>query len=171
MDLAAVREDVAIIGLLLKDIPARPVDLKDPNWREELSSRVPPVDEAGVAAEATAALEALLDAYESGDEQVRNQVRQIFHGHSSFSRRVGLTGRWTSAAEFRRRLIEISAQDQADTDPRDVLVGLWELCEKARERGIDVEPIIRDIASISGGVDHYGMGSTQFLIMRGLERH
>jgi hypothetical protein len=107
MDLAAVREDVAIIDLLLKDIPARPVDLKDTNWREELSSRVPPVDEAGVAAEATAALEALLDAYESGDEQVRNQVRQIFHGHSSFSRRVGLTGRWTSAAEFRRRLSSV----------------------------------------------------------------
>ncbi|MET8043745.1 hypothetical protein ABZU25_23125 [Micromonospora sp. NPDC005215] len=169
MHLAAVREDVAVIDILLRDIAERPVDLTDPDWQAKLSTRVPPVEEAGVAAEAAAALTALLDAYESGDEGVRDEVRQIFRAHHAFSWGVGLTGRWPSAtAEFRRRLVHISARDQSE-DPRDDLVEIWELCAGARGRGVDVEPIVRAVADISGEVDHLGMGSTRVLILRGLE--
>ncbi|MGC4811114.1 hypothetical protein ACLQ29_11365 [Micromonospora sp. DT228] len=169
MDLAAIREDVAVIDILLRDIGHRPVDLTDPNWQAKLSAGLPPAEEAGVAAEAAAALTTLLDAYESGDEGVRDEVRQIFRAHRHFGWGVRLTGRWSSpAAELRRRLVHISARDQSE-DPRDDLVGIWELCARARGRGVDVAPIIRAVADISGEVDHYGMGSTRLLILRGLE--
>ncbi|MEU4474986.1 hypothetical protein [Micromonospora sp. NPDC023888] len=169
MDLAAIREDVAVIDLLLRDIAHRPVDLTDPDWQAKLSAMVPPVEEAGVAAEAAAALTALLDAYESGDEGVRDEVRQIFRAHGAFGWGVGLTGQWPSAAaEFRRRLVHVSARDQSD-DPRDDLVEIWELCARARGRGVDIEPSVRAVADISGEVDHFGMGTTRLLILRGLE--
>jgi hypothetical protein len=171
MTLAAVREDVAVIDTLLRDIADRPVDLTDPDWQAKLSAAAPPAEEAGVAAEATAALAALLDSYESGDEAARDEVRRIFRAHRAFSWGVGLTGEWPSAAaEFRRRLVHVSARDQSD-DPRDDLMEIWELCEWARAREVDVEPIVRAVAGISGEVDHLGMGSTRLLIMRGLERH
>ncbi|MFG1920247.1 hypothetical protein [Micromonospora sp. NPDC048898] len=169
MNLAGIREDVAVIDVLLQDIARRPVDLADPDWQAKLSASVSPVEEAGVAAEAAAALTALLDAYEAGGEEVRDEVRQVFRAHRAFSWGVALSGGWPSAtAEFRRRLVHISARDQSE-DPRDELVGLWELCAWARGRGVDVEPIIHAVADISGEVDHFGMGSTRLLILRGLE--
>jgi hypothetical protein len=170
MNLAAVRDDVAVMDVLLSDIANRPVDLSERDWLMKLSSRVPPVEEAGVAAEAAAALAVLLDAYEHGDEPTRSDVRQVFREHSSFSWAVGLPRQWQSAAEFRRRLMLISARDQV-SDPRDELVEIWALCDRAREHGIDLEPIVREVASISADVDHHGMGSTRFLIMRGPESH
>ncbi|MEU8180746.1 hypothetical protein AB0B85_20250 [Micromonospora sp. NPDC049044] len=171
MQLATVREDVAVIDALLGDIANRPVDLTDPDWQAKLAAGVPPVEEAGVAAEAEAALTALLDAYESGDEAVRDEVRQIFRAHQAFGWGVGLTGQWPSAAaEFRRRLVHVSARDQSE-DPRDDLVQIWELCATARGRGVDIEPIVRAVADISGEIDHLGMGSTRILILRGLEHH
>ncbi|MET8204262.1 hypothetical protein [Micromonospora taraxaci] len=171
MDLAAIREDVAVIDALLRDIADRPVDLADPDWQAKLSAARPPAEEAGVAAEAAAALTALLDVYELGDEAARDEVRRIFRAHRAFSWGVGLRGEFPSAAaEFRRRLVHISARDQY-ADPRDDLVEIWELCEWARDNGIDVEPVLHAVADISGEVDHFGMGSTRRLILRGLERH
>jgi len=169
MDLTSLQEDVAVLDLLLRDIAHRPVDVTDPDWMAKLSAQ-PPAEEAGVAAEAAAALALLLDAYESDDERTRAAVRHIFRAYPSFSWGVSLDGTWSSAAEFRRRLILISARDQGQ-DPRDELVTLWELCAEGRERGIDIEPIVREVAGLSSDVDHYGMGSARHLLMRGLERH
>ncbi|MET7867670.1 hypothetical protein [Micromonospora taraxaci] len=170
MDLAAIREDVAVIDALLRDIADRPVDLADPDWQAKLSAARPPAEEAGVAAEAAAALTALLDVYELGDA-ARDEVRRIFRTHRAFSWGAGLRGEFPSVAtEFRRRLVHISARDQY-ADPRDDLVEIWELCEWARDKGIDVEPVLHAVADISGEVDHFGMGSTRRLILRGLERH
>ncbi|MGW4682552.1 hypothetical protein ACWEOS_29135 [Micromonospora taraxaci] len=171
MDLAAIREDVAVIDALLRDIADRPVDLTDPDWQAKLSAASPPAEEAGVAAEAAAALAALLDIYEFGDEAARGEVRRIFRTHRAFSWGAGLRGEFPSAAaEFRRRLVHISARDQ-NADPRDDLVEIWELCEWARDKGIDVEPVLHAVADISDEVDHFGMGATRQLILRGLERH
>ncbi|SCE65969.1 hypothetical protein [Micromonospora chokoriensis] len=171
MDLAVIRETVAVIDALLRDIADRPVDLTDPHWQAKLSAARPPVEEAGVAAEAAAALTALLDSYESGAEAVRDEVRHIFRAHQAFSWGVGIRGEFPSAAaEFRRRLLHVSARDQC-ADPRDDLVQIWELCGWARDSGVDVEPVLRAVADLSGEVDHFGMGSTRRLIQRGLERH
>jgi hypothetical protein len=48
---------------------------------------------------------------------------------------------------------------------------IWSLCNRARARGIEVEPVLRDVADLSSVVDLYGFGSMRMLIMRGLEEH
>ncbi|MFI5891446.1 hypothetical protein ACIA5D_15185 [Actinoplanes sp. NPDC051513] len=170
MDLAAVRVDVAAIDLLMRDIAQRPVDLSDPDWVAKRRAAPKPVDEAGVAAEAAAALATLLDAYESGDEEMREEVRETFRAHRYFTWAVGLSDEWQSAAEFRRRLILVSARDQHQ-DPRDELMMIWWLCDHARAQGIDVEPVLREVADMSSRVDHYDFGSMRDLILRGREEH
>lgn len=169
MDLSSVQADVAAMDLRLREIANRPVDMSDPDWHAKLATQAPPAEEAGVAAEAAAALATLLDAYESGDSYTRAEVRRIFRAHPSFNWGVGLPRTWSTPAEFRRRLVHLSARDQA-RDARDELMTLWELCAAGRERGIAIEPILREVAAISGDTDHYGMGSMRHLIMRGLER-
>ncbi|WP_433382743.1 hypothetical protein ACQPZX_19565 [Actinoplanes sp. CA-142083] len=170
MDLAAVRIDVGVMDLLLRDIGQRPVDVNDPDWRAKRRAAPKPVDEAGVATEAAAALEALLDAYESGDEETREDVREIFRAHRYFTWAAGLPHEWESAAEFRRRLILVSARDQ-HRDPRDELMMIWWLCNRARALGIDIEPVLTEVAAMSSDVDHYDFGSMRELILRGREEH
>ncbi|GIF47208.1 hypothetical protein DFJ67_7168 [Asanoa ferruginea] len=170
MNLAAVRADVATIDELLREIAERPVDLSDPNWMATLRQAPAPVEEAGVTAEAAAALESLLDAYETGGSPTRAEVRDIFRDYGSFRWAAGLPNEWESARDFRRRLVHVSAVDQG-SDPRDELVTIWSLCNRARELGIDVEPVLREVAELSSDADRYGFGSMRTLIMRGLEEH
>ncbi|GLW35886.1 hypothetical protein [Actinoplanes regularis] len=170
MNLVAVRADVAVIDELLRDIAERPVDLSDPDWMAGHRRAPAPVEEAGVAAEAAAALEVLLDAYETGGPSARAEVRDVFGTYRAFRWAVHLPGQWSSVAEFRRRLVHVSAVDQG-ADPRDELMTIWSLCNRARELGIDVEPVLREVAELSSDVDRYEFGSTRALIMRGLEEH
>jgi hypothetical protein len=169
MNLAAVRADVAVIDELLREIAKRKVDVSDPDWTAKIR-RAPPVEEAGVAPEAAAALEGLLDAYETGGAEAREEVRDIFRAHPSFRWAAGLPRQWESVAEFRRRLVHVSAMDQG-ADPRDELMTIWWLCNEARERGIDVASVLREVADLSSDADLYGFGSMRTLIMRGLEKH
>jgi hypothetical protein len=123
MDLAAVRADVAVIDELLRDVAQRPVDLSEPNWMAKLRQAPPPVQEAGVAVETAAALDALLDAYETGGASTREEIRGIFRDCPSFRWAAHLPREWESAVEFRRRLVHISAVDQG-SDPRDELMAI-----------------------------------------------
>src|SRR5581483_6467608 len=111
MKLAAARADVAVIDELLRDIAQRPVDLSDPNWMVKLRQAPPPVEEAGLVVETAVALEVLLDAYETGDPSTREEVRDIFRAYPSFRWAARLPRRWESVAEFRRRLVHVSAMD------------------------------------------------------------
>lgn len=170
MSLAAVREDVSVLDELLRDIAQRPVDLTDRDAMAKLRQAPAPVEEAGVAVEAAAALEMLLDAYETGGSPTRAEVRGIFGEFPNFRWAVHLPQQWESEAELRRRLVHVSAMDQG-ADPRDELMTIWWLCNQARALGIAVEPVLREVAGMSSDVDLYGFGSMRTLIMRGLERH
>ncbi|MFD0524976.1 hypothetical protein [Paractinoplanes durhamensis] len=171
MDLSEVRKDVAAVDELVRFlVKSQAIDMNDPDWIAKLKAAPNPVDEAGVRVEADAALQALLDAYESGDAALRAEVREIFRAYPSFRDCAGLPNQWATAAEFRRRLLLISANDQG-ADPRDELISLWGLCHAGRELGIDTEPVLREVAELSSGVDHYGFGSMRALILRGLEVH
>lgn len=97
------------------------------------------------------------------------EVRDVFRRNPSFRWGAGLDATWSSAADFRRHLLLISAHDQAD-DARDELVALWKLCAEGRRRGIDIDPIVHEVAALSTDVHHQGMGTTRHLIERGLEK-
>nr|WP_221374672.1 ATP phosphoribosyltransferase regulatory subunit [Actinoplanes polyasparticus] len=170
MDVAGIREEVAVIEIVLREVPDPELDLSDPGIWDKMRAEPPLVDRAGVRAEATDALRALLDAYDAGPESVRQEVREVFRQHALFTGSVDLPHDWTTAEEFRRRLLLLSAVDQG-ADTRDELITLWGTCERARRLGIDVEAVLLEVAGLSSDVDHYGMGSMRKLIMRGRERH
>lgn len=90
-----MREDVAFVELALAELPDTVLDLTDPGLWDRLRAEPPRIDRAGVRAEATAALEALLDAYEKGPEPVRQQVRDIFRQHP---RRASALATWASTS-------------------------------------------------------------------------
>jgi hypothetical protein len=170
MDLAGVRAEVAAVDDLLRIVITRKVDLNDPDWVASARAGLKPVDEAGVSPETTAALEALLSAYETGDGRTRVKVRETFRDYRSFRREAQLPREWETVSEFRRHLVLISASGEYD-DPRDVLMSIWQLCNEARARSIDVEPVLRAVAAISSDVAAKSFGSMRKMIMRGLEEH
>lgn len=61
---------------------------------------------------------------------------------------------------FRQRLLKMSVEDQR-RDARDMMVALNDLCGQARNAGVDIRPLLLDVAELSSDVDEYGMGSTR----------
>lgn len=152
-------ETVARLDAALEPIAKRPVDLSDPDWAEKMRA-AEPLDEAGVRAEAEEALRELLGHYERGDDDQRAAVRALFDRHSSF--------RWAGYlpdADFRTRLLHLSARDHGN-DTRDELLALNDLCTQARAEGVDLRPLLREVAELSSSVDKYGMGSMRDILLR-----
>ena len=119
--------------------------------------------EAGIKPEVHSTLRALITPYAERDERARQTVRAIFERYRAF--------RWAAhipldptPAGFRFRLLHFSALDQGP-DPRDAILGLQDLVADARDAGVDIKPILIQVAGLSSDLDRYGMGSTrQFLL-------
>ncbi|WP_328444284.1 hypothetical protein [Amycolatopsis sp. NBC_00438] len=105
-------------------------------------------------------LRALLDHYATGGDDARAAVRALFERYPSFRWAVSLPD-----ADFRTRLLHFSACDQG-ADPRDELLALNALCAAALADGVDVRPVLREVAALSSPVDKYGMGSTRDFLLR-----
>ncbi|MFD5826985.1 hypothetical protein [Lentzea sp. NPDC060358] len=169
MSLPDLERRIADLDAVLRPIAQRPVDLTNPNWAAELGAGMAPTEEAGVVDESEAALAELLDLYERGDEPTRAAVRAIFTRYPSFCWAATLPFDDTALQGYRTRLVKISAVDQAN-DPRDVLVDLWGLADRARAAGIDLVPTIVEVAGMSSDVNRYGMGSTRTFLLNLVER-
>jgi hypothetical protein len=154
-----LEETVALLDLCLEPIAKRPVDLSDPAWQEKLRA-AEPLDEAGIRAEAEEALRALLDRYEHGDAETRAAVRGLFDRHTSFCWAAHLPG-----ADLRTRLLHLSARDHG-RDTRDEILALNDICTEARAAGVDLRPLLREVAELSSTVDKYGMGSMRDILRR-----
>ncbi len=161
-ELAELAETVAVLDLCLKPIAERPVDLSDPGWQDKLRT-AEPLDEAGVRAEAEEALRALLGHYEHGDAGTRAAVRAVFGRCPSFSWAAHLPG-----AGFRTRLLHLSARDHG-RDTRDEILALRDIRAEATAAGVDLRPLLREVAELSSTVDKYGMGSMRDLLLRAAE--
>jgi hypothetical protein len=57
----------------------------------------------------------------------------------------------------------IAALDQGD-DTRDTMLYIRDLCARASALGIEVGPIMREVAELSSDADPYGMGSMKWLL-------
>lgn len=158
-DIAA---QVALVDEALRPIAQRPVDTSDPDWAEKRRQRPDPLDEAGVRAEAESALRALIVLYAQGDEALRASVRGIFSRCTSFRWATHLPHESTPEG-FRQDLLHMSAVDQG-SDTRDELLSLRDLCADARAAGIDIRPILREVAELSSREDKYGMGSMRDIL-------
>ncbi|MFJ8114069.1 hypothetical protein [Streptomyces sp. NPDC096132] len=158
----ALVDEVARIDALLEPIAKRPVDTADPDWETRMREGPRPLDEANVRAEAEAALRELLARYERGDEEDRVAVRALLDRCSSFRWATYLPYAHTPEG-FRQQLLHLSARDQG-SDTRDELVELHDLCTQARQAGVDIGPLLLEVAELSSTEDKYGMGSLRTLL-------
>jgi hypothetical protein len=160
------------LDALYRPIARRKLDRNDPFWTDPDPDKVrkrgerisADLDALGVTDEAVTVLRSLIAAYEAGDEAVRVEIRSMFDRYRSFRWAAHLPREWHGAAEFRARLIRLSARDQG-ADTRDEILALWHLCDRARADGVDVEPIVVEVAGMSSTVDRYGMGSMRDVIL------
>ncbi|CAG6392648.1 hypothetical protein NMG29_29775 [Streptomyces cocklensis] len=166
-ELAELEEWVTLIDACVEPLAKRPVDLTDPGWAEKMRKRPHPLDEAGVRPEAEAALREVLSRYEEGGEDARVALRALLDRCGSFRWATSLPYEPTQRG-FRQRLLEISVEDQG-IDGRDMMVGLNGLSGKARDAGVDIRPLLREVAALSSDVDVQGMGSTRSILLRATE--
>lgn len=161
-------DEVEVIDALLKSLPQPQVDMTDPEWFAKLSAGPLPLDQANVRAEAEAALRELLALYERGDERARTAVRALLTRCHRFSEATGVPRGRTPEA-FRQQLLLLSARDQG-RDTRDEMVWLNDMCERAREAGVDMRSLLLEIAELSSTEDKYGMGSVRDILLRAAGR-
>jgi len=167
MDEAGIAGEVARIDALLDPILNAPVDTSDPDWTTKMVARfnaMPPLDEVGERERTEAVLHAIIALYADGDEPARAALRNLVQRFTSFRWAAQLPWQWDTPAAFRARLIYMSVRDQA-ADARDEILALQALCAQAREAGIDVEPILGEVAEMSSLVDKQGMGSTKEILL------
>lgn len=168
MNLDEWERGIELLDALLKPIANEPIDTSDPHWMAQLSD-VPPVERAGIAEVTETALRTILTTYAEGDDQVRAKVRGWFERYPSFRWAVRLPDPPTTEDGFRLQVTHLSARDQVP-DTRDELLTLWEMCRDAKAAGIDVGPILTEIAEISSEVDRYGFGSTRRILLDARDR-
>jgi hypothetical protein len=161
---AELEERVAAIDACIEPIATRPVDLTDLDWMRKMQEGPRPLDEAGIRPQAEAALRDVLSRYEEGDEDLRAALRALLERYRWFRSVTTLPFEPTPQG-FRQRLLEISVGDQG-RDARDMMVALNDLCGQARDAGVDIQPLLLDVAELSSDVDKYGMGSTRAILLR-----
>lgn len=122
----------------------------------------------GLRPEAETALRDVLSLYEGGDEDLRIALRTLLERCHSFCGVTTLPFEPTSQG-FRQRLLKISVEDQG-RDARDMMVHLNDLCGQTRDAGVDIRPLLLDVAELSTDVDKYGMGSTRDILLRAAGR-
>ena len=149
----------------LRPIAKRPVDITRPGWLERLQAGGSPLDEAGVGDTTERLLAEILAAYVQGTAQTRTVIRRLFQEYQSFSWAATLSVPRTTLDGLRQHLILFSMKDQ-EHDGRDALLTLQEICQDARNAGLEIAPVIREVAAMSSDENKYGMGSTSQMLLR-----
>lgn len=157
MDLTEIEAEMARLDALYRPVARAPIDLTNPIGLTSMGERLAAL---GVEAETQAVLEAIIKAYAGGD---RPAIRELFDRYASFRWAAQLPQDWSTADGFRAHLIHLSARDQG-ADTRDEILTLQALCDQAHQNGIDVGPILDEVAAMSSDVDRYGMGSMRQII-------
>ena len=161
-------DEIELVAALVKPLGQRPIDFSDPDWETRLREGPEPLDEANVREEAEAALSRLLGLYEHGDERTRSEVRALLERCYEFHWATGLPEAH-EPEDFRRHLLYLSARDHG-RDTRDEMVGLNELCERARAARVDIRPLLLEVAELSSDEEKYGMGSVRQILHRAAGR-
>jgi len=91
-------------------------------------------------------------------DQIRVAIRRLFTEYHSFAWAAELSTARTSVAGLRQHLILFSMQDQG-RDSRDALLTLQEICREASSAGVNISPVLREVADLSGSANKYGLGS------------
>jgi len=149
----------------LAPIANLPVDITRPGWSERLRESRHPFDRAGIRAEAESLLEDLLRRYRTGTDQDREAIRKLFAEHKALAWAASLPFAPTTEAHVRQHLLLFSIKDQG-RDSRDALLSLQDLCRTAQQAGVDLAPLLVEVAQLSSDENRFGMGSTRQMLWR-----
>lgn len=147
----------------LQPIANRPIGITVLAWVKRLGS-IDPLVEAGIRRdEAQGLLLKIIDNYQQATSEERQQIRDLFGRYRAFAWATQLPHRPTTEATFRQHLLLFSIDDQGK-DSRDAILLLHDLCDEAVRAGVNIKPILGEVAMLSSDVDKYGMGSTRKLL-------
>jgi hypothetical protein len=165
VELIEIDREMARLDAMYRPVAKRKVDFNDREAVRNLGATIAAdLARLGVADQAEAVLRAAIERYAAGDEAVRVAIRRLFDRYTSFRWAAHLPREWHTAEEFRAHLIHLSARDQGP-DTRDEILTLQDLCDRALRAGIDVGPILDEVAAMSSEEDRYGMGSMRQVIL------
>jgi hypothetical protein len=167
--LADWNERVSILDARLQPIAQRPVDIFDSDWLTKLRGGPDPLDDAGVRSETETLLTEVLQHYRDRDDVARHAIREIFAKNPSFSWAAKLSFPPTTAESFRSHLLLFSIKDQG-RDTRDAILLLQDLCAQASLAGVQIAPVLREVAALCSDQNRYGMGSTNALLLERADR-
>ena len=153
----------------LRPIAERPVDITNPDWLKKLALNHDPLGEAGIRPQAQAALRRAIRLYHGSSAEDRQRLRELFQKYHAFAWAATLPGEPTTEDGFRDHLLQYSLVDQG-RDSRDAILSLRHLCAEAKKAGVDIRPILNEVAALSSDDDKYGMGSTQKQLIDAAER-
>ena len=147
----------------------RPIAKRKKIDKAVLAKRQHPMDEAGVRPQAESLLADVAGAYVRGSEGDREAIRDLFHKHTSVSWAIRPPLAPTSEAGFRSWLLMISMVDQG-ADTRDTILLVSKITRSAAGAGVNIGPIIEEIAGISSDENRYGMGSVRSILLSAQRR-
>ncbi|MQY17450.1 hypothetical protein [Nocardia macrotermitis] len=158
MTLAEIEERLAQFDALLQPVARYPIDMSDAEWAQKLRAAPDSLTQAGIRGEVVALVRAVLAEYARGDAELRTALRVLYARYRSFRWAAAIPTDATTAEGFRLGLLQLSIRDHGE-DSRDEILTLDEDCRLAAEAGVDIAPILREVAAMSSDVDKYGMGS------------
>ena len=156
---------IANLDRLLQPIANRPVDITRPGWIEHLQAGPRPLDEAGASDTTETLLAEIITAYAQGTTATRADIRRLFQTYRSFAWAATLSVPRTTPDGLRQHLLLFSIIDQG-RDSRDALLTLQDICRVAKGAGLELAPILREVAAMSSNENKYGMGSTNQMLLQ-----
>jgi len=144
----------------LRPIAERPVDIRDHDWLKTLETRRYRLVEARIRPQAETLLRLVTRVYRGSSPEDRQRIRELFEKYDAFAWAAALPERPTTDEGFREHLLWFSVVDQG-RDSRDAILWLRHLCTEARDAGVVIAPILREVAALSSDNDKYAMGSTR----------
>lgn len=112
-------------------------------------------------------IDTLLCEYAAGDEALRDGIRRLLARYHHFAWIAGMlvTHPRQSAIEFlRAELFWVSMNDRW-TDSRDNYLTIDALCGRARELGIDIAPLLEEVAAMSRNeLDGYRLSTRKIML-------
>lgn len=165
VDLIDIEYEMARLDAVYRPVATQPADITDPDALMDMDTTIQAdLARLSVDDQAEAVLRVIVECYTAGDEAVRATIRRLFDRYGFFQWGAHLHRDWSTAAEFRARLVHLSARDQG-RDTRDEILTLQDLCGQAWQAGIDIDLILDEVAAMSSDIDRYGMGSTRAVIL------
>jgi hypothetical protein len=162
--------EIRPLDLRLKPVANRPVNMNDPAWMKKLESMADPLEEAGILREeAERLLLRIVEYYYHASDEARQRIRNLFERYRAFVWAVHLPHRPVTNDTFRQHLLLFSIDDLG-LDDRDAMVWLHDLCREAAKAGVDIRPILNEVAVLSSNRKKYGSSSTQGLLKEAAQR-